>query len=89
LNFRQYKKNRKKVAKICAIWINGFSTGHLPIHDKIINEVNSIKNINCIIGLNDADIFLVFMKAGKHRMIMEVIRAITPPSLLGIDRKIA
>jgi len=83
------KNKKKKVVKICPIWINGLSTGHLPIHDKIINEINNIKNINCIIGLNDADFFLMFIRAGKYRIIMEVIRAITPPSLLGIDRKIA
>ena len=34
-------------------------------------------------------IFLMLVRAGKYRIIMEVIRAITPPSLLGIDRKIA
>ena len=84
------RKNRKKeVVKICPIWINGFSTGHLPIHDRITNEVNNIKNIDCITGLNDAGSLFVYMVAGKYRIIMNSIRAVTPPSLLGIDRKIA
>ena len=61
-----------------------FSTGHLPIHDRIINEVNSIKNINCMILM-----FFVCIVAGKYRIIIEDSRAVTPLSLLGIDRRIA
>ena len=44
------KKNRKKeVVKICPISINGFSTGHLPVHDKIIHEVISVWNTCAVV----------------------------------------
>ena len=48
-----------------------------------------MKNINRIIGLNDIDVFFVCIVAGIYRIIIEDSTAVTPLSLLGIDRRIA
>jgi len=52
------------------------------------HEVSIIKNLSCIGGEN-LRLCLLLSNGGKYRIKMAEISAITPPSLFGIERKIA
>jgi len=67
----------------------GASTGFAPIHVSKQNNVEYIQKKFFSEGLNffDATIFFFALKIVIIRM--ERIRAVTPPNLLGMDRKIA
>lgn len=68
--------------------INGSSTGQLPIHLNINHEVSIIKNLICIRGEN-LRLCLLLSNGGRYKIKMAETSAITPPSLFGIERKIA
>jgi len=74
---------------ICPINSYGCSTGLAPIQVKIINEIVNIQNINLDKGLNLFDKMKLDLKGRILMIRMEVINAMTPPNLLGIDRRIA
>jgi len=74
---------------ICPINSYGCSTGLAPIQVKIINEIVNIQNINLDKGLNLFDKMKLDLKGRILIIRMEVINAMTPPNLLGIDRRIA
>lgn len=74
----------------CPIIMNGSSTGRAPIHVRIIQSITRHQNIIWLIGQNlrdDASALLV--KGRMNRIKIASARAITPPSLLGIDRRMA
>ena len=67
----------------------GSSTGLMPIQDKISHELIIEKKESCIGGQNEADRLFNWNIGGKKRIKIADKRAITPPNLLGIDRRIA
>ena len=74
--------------KNCPIKINGSSTGHIPIHDKINHEFISIRSKIFIGRQNLLADFLIQNRLGKYKTKIANKRAITPPSIFGIDRRI-
>lgn len=57
---------------------------------RIIHEATIVQNMNCDRGLNcDPILFLEKVKAGIIKITRAIANAITPPSLLGIDRRMA
>lgn len=51
--------------------MNGFSTWRLLTHDKMTPEIDSVKNIDCISGLNVIDILFVQTMVGVYRIISD------------------
>ena len=84
--------NRPKYV-IEATWpstTNGYSTGCLPIQVRIRNVATKTQKDICERGRKEFDSFFeVFSKGRRNNTKMAAINAITPPSLLGIDRSIA
>lgn len=74
----------------CPIPSKGGSTGFLPIHIKITNLEMSDQNSTFACTFIPLDLFLGFkMKGNTYKIAIDIISATTPPSLLGIDRRIA
>lgn len=76
-----------------AIWpmrIKGVSTGCPPIHVSVIRSATRIQNRHWLIGRN---VRLrkgeVWSNGSKTKIKIDSTKAITPPSLLGIERKMA
>lgn len=70
--------------------IYGSSTGIPPIHVRIATFAMSAQNRNWVIGRNVRLRWLDVWRMGTTiRTKMEARRARTPPSLLGIERRIA
>lgn len=79
-----------RIEAICPISMNGGSTGCPPI--QVSTSVLAIKSQNsvCVIGRRDRLRCLEVCRVGIIiRIKIDASRAITPPSLFGIDRKIA
>ena len=85
------RKNEKYV--IVASWpiiTYGSSTGRAPIHVRINHLATIVQNMSWAIGLNEYLVFLLVLENGRIRRISSAIaRAITPPNLFGIERRIA
>lgn len=79
--------------RIDATWpimMNGGSTGCPPIHVRVSRSATSTQNRHWLIGRNIMlRCFDVCSMGVSARIRMERIRANTPPSLLGMDRRIA
>ena len=79
--------------EIDATWpmmMNGCSTGWPPIQVRVIRLAVRIQNRICEIGRNIRLRCLDVWRSGMMRRIkMDASRASTPPSLLGIDRRMA
>ena len=70
--------------------MNGISTGRPPIHVKISHEAVKVQNKNWLIGQNSLPNLFPLRVRGKINSInRDIASAITPPSLFGIDRKMA
>lgn len=70
--------------------MNGCSTGWPPIHVKIIVFVSSVQNKIWVIGRNVALRCLDVCSRGTNiRIRIENKRARTPPSLFGMERRMA
>ena len=68
----------------------GASTGFLPIHIRIMNVEQIDQNTICVCVLNLAGQMLGFVMNGKkYKMQILMTSATTPPSFLGIDRRMA
>lgn len=79
-----------KTVKICPIPSRGGSTGLAPIQVSKNTIVTRDQNMNLLIGYAAEDrIFRFIEKERVRRIKIDMIRAITPPNLLGIDRRIA
>jgi len=74
----------------CPIIINGCSTGMPPIHVKIIMSATRVQNKNWVIGRNVSPRSLeVWSRGTTIKTRIEKSSASTPPSLFGIDRRMA
>lgn len=70
--------------------MNGCSTGIPPIHVRIITSATSIQNKNWVRGRNVRPrCFEVCRMGTTISTRMDERRARTPPSLLGMDRRMA
>jgi hypothetical protein len=68
----------------------GSSAGRAPIHVKRITVLIMTQKLICDRGLNCIPFNSIFWVNGKiKRMAIEATKATAPPSLLGIDRRIA
>lgn len=82
----------KKYTKveICPIKTYGSSTGRAPIQVKINKTLNSAQIENFITKLKEFDLNIQNFKKGKtYNTATDKTKAITPPSLLGIERRMA
>lgn len=74
----------------CPRTTNGYSTGCFPIQVNMRNVATKIQNVACDKGRKELDSFFEVLRNGiKNNTSMAATNAITPPSLLGIDRSIA
>lgn len=74
----------------CPMMIYGCSTGCPPIHVSVNRSATKIQKMHWLIGRNIMLRCLDVWSAGISTKIrIERTRARTPPSLLGIDRRIA
>ena len=72
------------------IIINGYSTGCPPIQVNTSKSATKSQYMNCVSGRKViARCFDVWSRGRMERMRIDRIRARTPPSLFGIDRRIA
>lgn len=70
--------------------INGYSTGWPPIHVRINRSATRIQYIVCVIGRKVSPRCFEVWRCGiMARIRIERIRARTPPSLLGMERRMA
>lgn len=69
----------------------GSSTGRAPIHVNKKKVITKIQNNTCFFKLNWFPwiFFLFFINGRNIKIKIDINNAITPPNLLGIDRKIA
>jgi hypothetical protein len=67
---------------------NGSSTGIIPNQVRIKKDIKNGQNIN---GVEDILLFCIFFGFNLRgiKIKIDITRAITPPNLFGIDRKIA
>ena len=83
----QYAKYN--VVRICPVRMYGSSTGRAQIHVSKITVFVIDQNSTWLIGQNrvsrNFDLFVGIM----NKIAIDIARAITPPSLFGIDRRIA
>ncbi len=85
-------RKRKKYKKdaTCPMMIKGCSTGMPPIQVRIATSATRVQNKNCVRGRNvRLRCFDVWRMGTTMSTRMEARRARTPPSLLGIERRIA
>jgi len=78
--------------RILVIWpivSNGYSTGFAPIHVKTINEDLIDQNISLDFMFILLDNNILFLNGRIMITMIDIINAITPPSLFGIERKMA
>ena len=77
------------VLEICPIVSNGGSTGFPPIHVRVRKVPRIDHRIVFLIGENFVDKIFEDLSGRMNRIAIDNTRAITPPSLLGMDRRIA
>lgn len=85
-------KNSEKYSKEAAwpISMNGFSTGCPPIHVRITTLAMNVQNNSWVRGRNISPRCFDVCSAGASiRTKIDAKSAKTPPSLLGMDRRIA
>lgn len=76
--------------KICPMFSYGGSTGCDPIHVRMITTFAKLQNAIFDMGLGDSVRARFFCVIGKIiRIRIDTMRATTPPSLLGIERRMA
>ena len=74
----------------CPIKTYGSSTGRAPIQVRMSKDATINQNNICDRGLNWLPtLFLKKVKAGRIKITRAIAKAITPPNLLGIERRIA
>lgn len=84
------KKLKYIIVKICPMRIKGGSTGQDPMKVNKINVLMKTQKKIFFEGLVLNDLNLGFTVKGRKRIIkIDMTSAMTPPSLLGIERKIA
>lgn len=82
-------KNMKYIS--AAAWlivVNGGSTGFVAVHVITRNVAVNVQNRSCMSGRNVIDRSLdVWVNGVVRRIIMDIVKASAPPSLLGTDRR--
>lgn len=74
---------------ICPSVSKGGSTGFPPIHVKVKNVPPILQRVIFFSIENLLDKIFLEDRGSTNRMAIDNTRAITPPSLLGIDRRMA
>jgi hypothetical protein len=88
MRMRMMKKYR--IDAVWPIMMNGGSTGCPPIHVRVRRSAASAQNRHWLIGRNiRLRCFDVWSSGKAIRIRIDSTRATTPPSLLGMDRRIA
>jgi len=83
-------KNIKYVKdNICLICMKGVSINWAPAQVRRIKLLINNQNNSWIKGENVKERKLIFKNGNKYKIIIDINRANTPPSLFGIERKIA
>jgi len=78
------------MVRICPVKIKGSSTGRAPIQVNIITMLKKLQNMIWFIKKFLFLLILVNSDSGRiTKIAIDAIRQITPPNLLGIDRRIA
>jgi len=78
------------VVKICPIVMKGASTGRAPIHVKSTVDVIRVQNMHLFRGYIEVDRSFIMCVMGMDiRIRIDITRAITPPILFGMDRRMA
>jgi hypothetical protein len=78
------------MVKTCPTSSYGASTGFLPIHIRMMKVAHNVQKVVCRYTLNLLDFIEGLRKKGrKYRIQILIASATTPPSLLGIERRIA
>jgi len=77
------------ILKIFPIISNGISTGLAPIQVKRKKMLKNIQEFDLLRGKNFLDLIFNFKFERIIITMIDIIRAITPPSFLGIERRIA
>lgn len=84
------KREKYSTEAICPMMMYGCSTGMPPIHVRMATSAMRVQKRSCESGRNvRLRCFDVCKKGTTIRIKIEARRARTPPSLLGIDRRIA
>lgn len=84
------KSAKYKMDAICPMMMYGCSTGMPPIHVRMIMSATKVQNRNWVIGRNVSPrCFEVCRNGTTINTRMEKSSARTPPSLFGIDRRMA
>lgn len=87
---RTRKIVKYRIEATCPMTMKGSSTGIPPIHVKIKTSAIKAQNNNCVKGRKVSPrCFDVCRKGTSMSTRIENRRASTPPSLLGIDRRMA
>jgi hypothetical protein len=73
----------------CPIPSKGYSTGFAPIQVKIKNIATVDQKFNFLLILNFEERDIFFLNGKIKITKIDMSKATTPPSLLGIERKIA
>lgn len=75
---------------ICPIVVVGYPPGWLPIHVKMMIVETKVQKVVCEAGRKAIERWLERWRAGINvRMKIEADSASTPPSLFGMERRIA
>ena len=69
--------------------MNGSSTGLAPIQVRMINDSKIVYSVIFFVGMNIFVFLLFFIVGMMNRINTDDTKAITPPILFGIDRRIA
>lgn len=87
---RTRKRAKYKRDAICPIMMYGSSTGIPPIQVKMTTSAMRVQNRSCERGRNVSPrCFDVWRMGTTMRIRIEARRASTPPSLFGIERRMA
>ena len=88
MRIRMIEKYRMEAS--CPMVMNGCSTGWPPIHVRVSRSATSSQNRHWLSGRKVMPRWFEVWSSGMMaRIIIDRIRANTPPSLFGIDRRIA
>lgn len=90
MGVRTRKRRKYRKDATCPIIMKGCSTGMPPIQVRMMTSATSVQNKNCVRGRNvRLRCFDVWRMGTTISTKIEDRRARTPPSLLGIERRMA
>lgn len=90
MGIRMRKMAKYSTEASCPMMINGCSTGIPPIHVRISTSAIKVQNRNCVRGRKVSPRCLDVWRSGTSMSTrIENSSAKTPPSLFGIERRMA